>query len=550
MVAFAGSAWGLHRVPKFLASIRRYRSSAFEVHGLLRRAGPLCLAFLMVACASQDSTAPIGYDESRAEHLFSASYQDVSDIYIEEVAVADLAISGLSSLASIDPAIGIQSDASRLRISIDGNQMASYPMPAPNDAQAWGALTAAVISAARYHSADLSAAAPERVYEAVFDGLLSPLDSFSRYAGREAARENRASREGFGGIGVRIRLIEEGVLVLSVMEDTPAEAAGVRQDDVIVAIDGNSVEGLSQRDVVNRLRGRNGSEVRLSIERENAASAMSLAVTRTHIVPQTVAYHREGNLAYIRLSGFNNRTTDSLRLKIQQAQNEIGTELRGYILDLRGNPGGLLEQAIAVSDVFVTSGRIVSTHGRHNDSHQYFRAKEDDLTDNAPLVALIDGGSASASEIVAAALQDSGRAVLVGSGSFGKGTVQTVLPLPNSGEFILTWARFHAPSGYALHRRGVLPDICTSGQATTPAEVLALINSGALPIVGDLRRLDIDTNDDNAVEILRANCPAREGDEEIDLTVARQLLEEPGLYARALHGVADTAAAPAAGSGS
>jgi carboxyl-terminal processing protease len=277
---------------------------------------------------------------------------------------------------------------------------------------------------------------------------------------------------------------------------------------------------------------------------------MSVAVMRTHIVPQTVAYHREGNLAYIRLSGFNNRTTDSLRLKIQQAQNEIGTELRGYILDLRGNPGGLLEQAIAVSDVFVTSGRIVSTHGRHNDSHQYFRAKEDDLTDNAPLVALIDGGSASASEIVAAALQDSGRAVLVGSGSFGKGTVQTVLPLPNSGEFILTWARFHAPSGYALHRRGVLPDICTTGEVATPADVMALIQSGALPIAVDLRRLDIDTNDDAAIDTLRANCPAREGDEEIDLTVARQLLEEPGLYARALHGVADTAAAPAAGSGS
>jgi carboxyl-terminal processing protease len=510
----------------------------------------------MVACASQDSTAPLGYDEARAERLFTAGYQDVSDIYIEEVSVADLATSGMSSLASIDPAIGIQNDGSRLRVSIDGNQMASYPLPAPNDAQAWGALTAAVISASRYHSADLDSADPERLYEAVFDGLLSQLDSFSRYAGRDAARENRASREGFGGIGVRIRLIEEGVQVLSVMEDTPAASAGLRQDDVIVAIDGNSVEGLSQRDVVNRLRGRSGSEVRLSIEREEAASTMSIAVVRTHIVPETVTYHREGNLGYIRLSGFNNRTADGLRQKIRQAQNELGDDLRGYILDLRGNPGGLLEQAVAVSDIFVTDGRIVSTHGRHNDSHQYFPAEQlqrGDLTEDAPVVVLIDGGSASASEIVAAALQDSGRAVLVGSASFGKGTVQTVLPLPNSGEFILTWARFHAPSGYALHRRGVLPDICTTGNVATPADVLALINSGALPIAADLRRLDIDTNDDTAVDALRANCPTREGDEEIDMKVARQLLEEPGLYARALHGVADTAAslAPRApGSGS
>ncbi|WP_340117987.1 S41 family peptidase [Pelagibius sp. 7325] len=525
----------------------------FDMHGLLRRAGPLCLAFLMVACASQDSSAPLGYDEARAERLFTASYQDVSDIYIEEVSVSDLAIAGMGSLASIDPAIDVEADGTRLRVSVDGRPMASYPLPASNDAQAWGALTAAVISASRYHSSDLENADPERLYEAVFDGLLTQLDSFSRYAGRDAARENRASRDGFGGIGVRIRLIEEGVLVLSVMEDTPAETAGILEDDVIVAIDGSSVEGLDQLDVVNRLRGRTGSEVMLSIERASEMAPLTLAVMRSHIVPQTVSYHRDGNLAYIRLSGFNKSTVDGLRQKIRQAQNEIGGDLRGYILDLRGNPGGLLEQAYWVSDVFVTRGRIVSTHGRHNDSHQYFPAKSDDLTDNAPIVVLIDGGSASAAEIVAAALQDSGRAVLVGSGSYGKGTVQTVLNLPNNGEFILTWARFHAPSGYALHRRGVLPDICTTGDVATSADVMNMIQTGVLPIAADLRRLDIDTNDDAAVEALRTHCPAREDEAEIDMQVARQLLAEPGLYARALHAQPDTAAtqlAPAAGSGS
>ncbi len=498
----------------------------------------------MVACASQDSTPPAGYDQARAEYLFRAGYQDVSDIYIEEVAIADLAIAGMSSLASIDPAIGVAREGERLQISIDGRSMASYPMPAASDAQGWGALTAAVISASRYHSADLDAADPERVYEAVFDGMLTQLDHFSRYAGRDAAREHRASREGFGGIGVRIRLIEDGVLVLSVMEETPALSAGLKQDDVIVAIDGESVEGLSQREVVNRLRGRIGSQVSLLIERENAAP-LTLAVERAHIVPQTVSYRREGNLAYIKLSGFNNGTTEALRQKIRQAQNEIGGELRGYILDLRGNPGGLLEQAVSVSDVFVTDGRIVSTHGRHSNSHQYFRSERTergDLTNDAPLVVLIDGDSASASEIVAAALQDSGRAVLVGSASFGKGTVQTVLELPNTGEFILTWARFHAPSGYALHRRGVLPDICTTGEVSGPDDVMTMINSGTLPIAAELRRQDVDTNDETAVEALRAHCPSREGDAEIDLEVARRLLQEPGLYARALHGPPDTAA--------
>src|SRR3546814_181798 len=330
----------------------------------------------MVACASQDSTAPLGYDEARAKHLFSEGYQDVSDIYIEEVAVSDLAVAGLSSLASIDPAIGIRSGGDRLSVSIDGRLMASYPEPDTMDAPGWGALTASVISAARYNSAEADTADSERLYETVFDGLLSQLDGFSRYAGRDAARENRASRDGFGGIGVRIRLIEEGVLVLSVMEGTPAETAGLRQDDVIVGIDGSTIEGLSQEDVVSQLRGRPGSEVRLSIDREEAAAPLVLTVERSHIVPQTVSYHREGNLAYIRVSGFNNRTADSLRQKIGQARSEFGSELRGYILDLRGNPGGLLEQAVEVSDIFVTSGRIGSTTGRHNDSHQYFPAEQ------------------------------------------------------------------------------------------------------------------------------------------------------------------------------
>lgn len=496
----------------------------------------------MVACASQDSTVQVGYEEGRAERLFTAGYGNVSDIYIEEVLVSDLAIAGMKSLASIDPALDVDVEGDRLKVSVDSQPMASFPMADPRDPEAWGALTAAVISISRYHSRDLDAADPEKIYEAVFDGLLTQLDSFSRYAGREAARENRASRDGFGGIGVRIRLIEEGVLVLSVMEGTPAETAGLQADDVIVAINGESVEGLSQHEAVNRLRGRIGSEVALTIER-SAAAPLVLAVERSHIVPQTVTYHREGNLGYIKMTGFNKRTVDSLRQKISQARNEIGSDLRGFILDLRGNPGGLLEQAVEVSDVFVNNGRIVSIHGRHTDSHQYYPARNGDLIQDLPLVVLIDGGSASASEIVAAALQDSGRAVLVGSGSYGKGTVQTVLPLPNNGEFILTWARFHAPSGYALHRRGVLPDVCTSGDAHTTVEVLTEIDTGAQPLNAELRRRDIDINDDVAVEAFRAHCPAREEDDaEVDMEVARQLLEEPGLYARALHHLPDTAA--------
>ncbi|WP_420348666.1 S41 family peptidase [Pelagibius sp.] len=522
-------------------SIKTIELNVFEFRGLLRRAGPLCFAFLMVACASQDSAPPVGYDEARAGHLFSTGYGYVSDIFIEEVSISQLAIAGMGSLASIDPAIGVARDGDLVKVSIDGTSMASYPAPGPDDAKAWGALTAAAISASRYHSDDLDGADPEQLYEAVFDGVLSQLDSFSRYAGREAARENRASRDGFGGIGIRIRLIEEGVLVLSVMEGTPAEDAGLATDDVITAIDGAPVEGLSQRQVVRRLRGPVRSAVNLTIDRSASETALQFVVKRAHIVPQTVSYRREGDLAYIRLSSFNKRTTDSLKQKVKQIENEFGEDLKGLILDLRGNPGGFLDQAVEVSDLFVSDSRIVATHGRHPDSHQYFSAGRGDLIARVPMVVLVDGGSASAAEIVAAALQDSGRAVVVGSTSFGKGTVQRIEQLPNQGELTLTWARFHAPSGYALHRRGVLPDICTSGEVTDLDDVMTLIDSGAMPLDRSLRLQEIDLNDDQAVENLRSNCPSREELAELDLEVATQLLEDPALFARVFESAPDTA---------
>ncbi len=505
-----------------------------------RRWAAVAVAFLLVACASQDSTAPVAYDQERATRLFSVGFQDVSEIYIDEVAVSDLAIAGLDSLSTIDPALDVDEARGQLRLTFNGTPAAVYARPERLDADRWGALTAEMISVSRTRSRELDQAEAEELYEAVFDGIIGRLDSFSRYAGWEEARENRASRDGFGGIGVRIRLIEDGVLILSVMDDTPAQAAGLREEDVIVEIDGEPTAGLSQRDVVKRLRGPVQSQVRLTLEREDEVANRSVVVTRSHIVPQTVKYERRGDLALLRISGFNQNTTRSLREKIKQAKQDIGPALQGYIIDLRSNPGGLLDQAVGVSDLFIGGGRIVSTHGRHPDSHQYFEAEAGDLTDNSPLVVLINGSSASASEIVAAALQDAGRAVVVGSASFGKGTVQTVLRLPNQGELTLTWARFHAPSGYPLHRRGVLPDICTSGEVESTEAVLDNLRRGTLPLPLELRQRRI-ADDSESIDGFRAHCPPRESSEDIDLEVAERLLQDPGLFARARGSVPDTA---------
>ena len=502
----------------------------------------LGLAFLIVACATQDSSQPLEYDEARTQRLFSIGYEDIQSIYIEDVLIADLAEAGLDGLGTIDPAVEVVEDDRRVALLRNGENIGGVALPLLNDTDGWGEATARLITLGRNNSPTLAAAEPEAIYEEIFTSMLSELDGFSRYAGRDAAQENRASRDGFGGIGVRIRLIDQGVKIMSVMEDTPAEEAGLQQNDVIVAIDGVPVEGMSQHDVVSRLRGSLHSIVALTVAREESPRPLAIDVERAHIIPQTVAYKAEGGIAYIEVSGFNQNTTRSLREKIELAQKTMGHELIGYVLDLRDNPGGLLDQAISVSDLFIDGGRILTTEGRHPDSFQYFESDTADLTEGRPVAVLVNGGSASASEIVAGALQDSGRAVVVGSVSFGKGTVQTLLRLPNKGELTLTWARFHAPSGYALHRRGVLPDVCTSGIAETDVDgVLDGVRNGTGLVDHHLRNLPIATSDETAIEELRAHCPANDDRPDVDLEVAKRILLEPELYARAIYASENTA---------
>lgn len=506
------------------------------IHSLYGMAG-LSLTLLLFGCALHDGEASRTYDAGRASRVFSTGYQDVVDIYIEDVQASDLAVAGLDGLSSIDPSVSISYEDHKLLLKVNDQPSAAFRAPRRDDMDGWGSLTAQAIDVVRSDSETLAAAESEAVYEAVFSGFITELDNFSRYAGRDQARENRASRDGFGGIGIRIRLVDEGVKILSVMEKTPAEAAGLEDLDVITFIDGQPAVGLSQNEVVRRLRGPIRTTVTVTVARPDVAAPLRFDLTRAHIVPQTVKYRAEDNIGYLKVSGFNQNTARTLRLKVLQAKREMGRDLRGFVLDLRGNPGGLLDQAVSVSDLFVSQGRIVSTHGRHPDSHQFFEARRDDLASGLPIAVLVNGNSASASEIVAAALQDSGRGVLIGSNSFGKGTVQTVLRLPNEGELTLTWARFHAPSGYSLQRRGVLPDICTSGKKSDAATLLEQMRRGGAQMVR--RTGPLKTEAERVA--LRAQCPVSESDDEIDLQVALRLIRDQNLYKQILRGGPTTA---------
>jgi carboxyl-terminal processing protease len=499
----------------------------------LARATALAIATLVIACATTGGQSGQLPRSVQPSELFSVGYEDISDIYIDDVDTSDLAVAGLGHLSALDKTLSAKRLNQFVTMYRNGQGIGTFPVPAENDYARWGMLTQNALASARAASPTIKAATDEAVYEAIFDGIVGELDQYSRYSSAEEAEENRANRSGFGGIGVRIAVEDQGVRVVNVMEDTPAERAGLQNNDLIIGIGTVSAVEMDQHEVVERLRGRIGSRVTVRIRREGRAD-FNVGITRAKVVPQTVSYERKGNVAYLRISGFNQRTTSTLRQKIDQAKAEIGPKLAGLVLDLRSNPGGLLDQAVEVSDLFLNHGRIVSTHGRHRDSHQYFGANSPDIVRNLPIVVLINGTSASASEIVAAALQDDGRAVVVGSNSYGKGTVQTVLQLPNNGELTLTWALFYAPSGYPLNELGVLPTICTSEGNVKATSVIGKLRHGSLPPLNVTARNTVTPDDTATLKRLRAKCPARNSMPEVDLQVALGVLTDRTLYAEAM----------------
>ena len=365
--------------------------------------------------------------------------------------------------------------------------------------------------------------------------MVARLDRFSRYAGADTAREQRASRDGFGGIGVTIN-VENGIVrIVSVIPESPAATAGVQVDDQFLTIDGHGTATMDQREVVQRLRGRVDSVVRVTVARPGIVDLLELPITRQRIVVPTIRVEHIGPVAHVRILSFNQQTGRRLIEALEQLMADRRHQLRGVVLDLRSNPGGLLDQAVRVADAFLGEGPIIATRGRHPASNQSFEAGARDLLRGIPMVVLINGGSASAAEIVAAALQDRGRAVVVGSASFGKGTVQTVMRLPNDGELTLTWARLLSPAGYALHEHGVIPTICTNGLIDDIASLrLGLQRESKAMAPGGVNATPRPQLDDQGWRTLRASCTGQAREQDVDVKLAERLLSDSGLYQRAL----------------
>jgi carboxyl-terminal processing protease len=299
-----------------------------------------------------------------------------------------------------------------------------------------------------------------KLIENAINGMLSGLDPHSNYLNAKSYRDMQVQTRGeFGGLGIEVTQEDGYIKVVNPIEDTPAEKAGVKKDDLITRLDGDSIQGLTLEEAVERMRGPTNSAIVLTIMRKGNPHPFDIKIIRDVVRIHPVRYEAEDDVAHIRIKQFSEQTHDDLKKAIEEAKKQIGPRLKGYIIDMRNNPGGLLEQAIAVSNDFLDQGTIVLTRGRNPSETSRSDAKPNpgDLTGGADLVVLINGGSASASEIVAGALQDHDRAVIIGTRSFGKGSVQTIIPLGSRGAIRLTTARYYTPSGRSIQAKGIEP---------------------------------------------------------------------------------------------
>ncbi|UWQ10713.1 S41 family peptidase [Aliiroseovarius crassostreae] len=302
----------------------------------------------------------------------------------------------------------------------------------------------------------------KELIEAAIDGMLSSLDPHSSYLSAEDAADMRVQTRGsFGGLGIEVTQEEGFVRVVTPMDGTPADKAGMEAGDFITHVDGESLLGLTLDDAVELLRGPIGSEIIVTVVREGVEEPFDVSIIRDTIKLTAATARTVGDTVVLRVTTFNDQTTPNLTDGLKREVEALGgiDKVSGFVLDLRNNPGGLLDEAISVSDAFLESGEIVSTRGRVAGESERWNAAAGDLTNGKPLVVLINGGSASASEIVAGALQDHHRGIVVGTKSFGKGSVQTVMPLPSNGAMRLTTARYYTPSGRSIQALGVSPDI-------------------------------------------------------------------------------------------
>ena len=366
-----------------------------------------------------------------------------------------------------------------------------------------------------------------KLVESAINGMLSGLDPHSSYMDSKSFRDMQVQTRGeFGGLGIEVTMENGVVKVVAPIDDTPASKAGIQSGDLITALDKEQIQGLTLQEAVEKMRGPVNSAITLTVVRKGVEDPFDVKVVRDVIHINPVKYSAEGDVGYIRVTTFNEQTTANLQKAIEDLKKEIGPKLKGFVIDLRNNPGGLLDQAISVSDAFLDQGAIVLTKGRNLEETQRSNARPGDLTDGQKMVVLINGGSASASEIVAGALQDHHRATILGTRSFGKGSVQTIIPLGSNGALRLTTARYYTPSGRSIQAKGIEPEVVVEEELPPDLKAKADQQStrGEANLRGHLKGEDEDEGGKDEEESGSSSYVAPEKDKDTQLQYAIEIL--------------------------
>ncbi|MBK8175888.1 MAG: PDZ domain-containing protein [Rhodospirillales bacterium] len=480
------------------------------------------LSALIAGCRSRvDAPVPMASFEhsafvtGEAEDVFKVGYGAIAQRFLAPISVEDVAVAGLRGLSDIDPRIAVGLVGDSVEVSLDGHPLGSFGTAKARDVGGWARLTVRIWHLAREHSSLIAAATQEDGYKAIFDRVVGALDANSRYATASAARRNRLRRDGYTGIGATIRIDHDEPVIVEINGRGPAERVGLRVGDVVTRIDGVPLAGLSEQEISERLQENIAGWVKITVRRPGRG-LLNFVVKRSYLIAETVHERYEDGILVLVIDHFNQGTAESLQAPLKLLATGPKNRLRGIILDLRDNPGGLLQQAVRSADLFLSGGEILSTQGRHPDSDQLYMATGTDIAHGLPVILLVDGETASAAELLAAVLQDRGRAVVVGSTTYGKGTVQTVIPLPNGGELSFTWSQAVPPSGEILTGHGVTPAVCSAGLFVADPDAMDLLLARA---AGGEARGEI------------RECPAERREGEVDVDLARKLIEQPGLYA-------------------
>lgn len=501
---------------------------------MILRLGALLL--LLVAGApygrAETFTGATSFNASLANSVYAAALGFIVPRALDAVTMPELTLWGLQGLAALDPDLSVALGPDRLTLIYRQQPILTVQAPRFDDAAGWAAVATATISTAWRYSDSVRRAGTQGVVTTFFAELCGHLDPYSRYVSPDAAVQDEAQRLGSAGVGLVLQRQGRTLRVVKVRTQSPAEGAGLHPGSVLLSVDGRMATGEPVSTVATWLSGSEGSSVKLAWR--SGRTQQSATLVREIIPPETVFPETDDDLLVLRVTGFSHETEELFSAAIQQAivsSNVPG----GLVIDLRGNRGGLLGEAVMLADTLLPSGIVTITEGRDPAANRIWRSYNGEEVRGVPVVILVDADTASAAEVLAAALADRGRAVVVGSSTTGKGLVQTFTTLPDGGELFISWSRVLAPRGWPIQGLGVLPQVCTSlGQEALVRQLTAL-SAGQQPEASVLLR---DRNarapvPANEIVAIRSACPAASGTE-ADMEVAHYLVEDPAAYAAAL----------------